>query len=59
MTFPRHKSIENTLICIQLEEAIFRKEDDEFVCKAAETARVAKERIEAGFSYVCEFDDAS
>lgn len=56
MRFLGHKSIKNTLIYIQLEEAIFKEEDDGFVCKAAGTAEDAKPLIEAGFSYVCEFD---
>ena len=57
MNFLGHKSIKNTLIYIQLDEAIFKDQDDGFVCKAAETAEDAKPLIEAGFSYVCKFDE--
>ncbi|RJS84433.1 hypothetical protein CW706_04090 [Candidatus Bathyarchaeota archaeon] len=56
MRFLRHKNIQNTLIYIQLEEAIFKRENDEFICKTAKTVVEAKMLIEAGFEYVCEFD---
>lgn len=51
-----HKNIKNTLIYVQLEEAIYRSQSDEFICKVAETVEEAKELIEAGFEYVCDFD---
>jgi len=57
MRFLGHKNIKNTLIYIQLEEAIFKREDDEFICKAARTVEEAKTLIEAGFEYVCDFGD--
>ena len=56
MRFLGHRNIQNTLIYIQLEEAIFKKENDEFICKTAKTVEEAKTLIEAGFEYVCEFD---
>ena len=56
MKFLGHKSIKNTLIYIQLEEAIFKEEDDEFICKAARAVEETKILIKARFSYVCEFD---
>ena len=52
-----HKSIKNTLIYIQLEEAIYAKRDDDFICEAARTVEEAKILIEAGFNSVCEFDE--
>jgi len=57
MRFLGHKNIKNTLIYIQLEEAIFKREDDEFICKAARTVEEAKMLIEAGFKHVCDFGD--
>ena len=33
MKFLGHKTIKSTLIYIQLEEAIFKEENDEFICK--------------------------
>jgi len=57
MRFLGHKNIKNTLIYIQLEEAIFKEQNDEFVCKVAKTVDEAKTLIEEGFEYVCEFED--
>jgi len=42
---------------IQLEEAIFKEENYEFICKVAKTVDEAKVLIEEGFEYVCEFGD--
>ena len=56
MKFLGHKNIKNTLIYVRLEEAIYRSQSDEFICKVAETVEEAKEFIEAGFEYVCDFD---
>ena len=50
------KSINNVLIYIQLEEALFKNQNEEFVCKMANTVREVKALIEAGFEYVCEVD---
>ncbi|MBS7649143.1 site-specific integrase [Candidatus Bathyarchaeota archaeon] len=56
MKFLSHKNIKNTLIYIQLEEAIFRGQEDDFICKAAQTVDEAKTLIEVGFEYVCDFN---
>ena len=56
MNFLGHKSIKNTLIYIQLEEAIFKKDNDEYVCKVAKNVDEAKELIELGFEYVTDMD---
>lgn len=56
MKFLGHKTIKSTLIYIQLEEAIFKEENDEFICKAAASIEDAKTLIEEGFDYVCEFN---
>jgi integrase len=50
-----HKSIKNTLIYIQLEEALFKDEID-YISKVAKTEAEACVLIEAGFDYVCDFD---
>ena len=57
MRFLGHKSIRNTLLYVQLEETLFREESEEFICKVAKTVKEAKALVEAGFDYVCEFDD--
>jgi integrase/ribosomal protein L37AE/L43A len=57
MKFLGHRNIKNTLIYIQLEEAIFNGRKDEFVCKVAKDADEAKDLIEVGFEYVCTAPD--
>ncbi|OYT43430.1 hypothetical protein B6U84_05990 [Candidatus Bathyarchaeota archaeon ex4484_40] len=37
MRFLGHRNVNNTLLYVQLEEALFGKEPDEFVCKVAKT----------------------
>lgn len=53
MQFLGHKNINNTLIYIQLEEALFKNMNEEFICKVASTLQETKDLIEAGFEYVC------
>jgi integrase len=50
-----HKNLKNTLIYIQLEEALFKDEID-YVSKVAKTEAEACVLIEAGFDFVCDFD---
>jgi hypothetical protein len=47
-----HKNIKNTLIYTQL----VTFEDDDYLCKAANTVKEATELIEAGYEYVCDMD---
>jgi len=47
-----HKSIQNTLIYITIDQAIFRNHTDEFHVKTAKTAEEACKLIEVGFEYV-------
>jgi integrase len=49
-----HKNIKNTLIYIQLEEALF-KDEVEYTSKVAKTEKDALVLIEAGFEFVCDF----
>lgn len=58
MRFLGHKSITNTLKYIQLEEALFKDIEEAFVCKVAKTIDETKALIEAGFEYICDFNDA-
>ncbi|KYH40899.1 MAG: site-specific recombinase XerD [Candidatus Bathyarchaeota archaeon B26-1] len=44
--FLDHKNIKNTLIYVQLEEALFKNGNIEFICKAAKTVEEAKALIE-------------
>ena len=52
-----HRNIKNTMIYIQLEQALFKGET-EYVCKVARTVKQAKMLIEAGFEFVCEIGGA-
>lgn len=56
MNFLGNKNINNTLIYIQLEQALFQRENEEFICKTAKTIDDARVLIELGFEYVCEID---
>ncbi|MBO3753665.1 MAG: hypothetical protein FGF53_02105 [Candidatus Brockarchaeota archaeon] len=51
-----HKDIENTMLYIQVEKALYGEENDEFTVKVAKTIEEAKELLEAGFEYVFEKD---
>ena len=55
--FLGHRGLKNTLKYVQLEEALFDEDDDQYVCKAASTAKEAMKLIELGFQHVCDFDD--
>ncbi|MCL1977402.1 MAG: tyrosine-type recombinase/integrase [Candidatus Bathyarchaeota archaeon] len=50
-----HKNMNNTLVYIQLDEALFKDEVD-YVSKVAKTEVEACLLIEGGFEFVCDFD---
>lgn len=50
-----HKSIKNTLLYVQLEEALFQGEQD-FISKVAKTEKEVRSLVKAGFEYVTDFD---
>ena len=52
-----HKNIKNTLLYVQLEEALFQGEQD-YISKVAKTEKDICALIEAGFKYVTEFEGA-
>ncbi len=52
-----HKNIKNTLLYVQLEEALFQGEN-EYISKVAKTAQEICALIEAGFEYVTDFQDS-
>jgi len=49
-----HKRIKNTMIYINLENAIFHTTNEEFHVKVAKSPEEIKGLLEAGFEYVCE-----
>jgi hypothetical protein len=52
-----HKDIKNTLLYVQLEEALFQGEN-EYILKVAKTAEEICALVEAGFEFVTDFQDA-
>jgi integrase len=56
MQFLGHRNIKNTLVYIQLEEALFKHETEDYVCKVASTVEEAKALIEVGYEYICDFE---
>jgi len=48
-----HRNIKNTLLYTQLIDA----EEDEFICKVAETTKEIAKLIEDGFEYICDRED--
>ena len=51
-----HKDINNTLIYIHLEAAIFKTANDAFTVKTAKTLKEAEQLLEVGFEYITEID---
>jgi len=52
-----HKSMNTTLLYIQLEKTLFKESSDEFTVKVAKNPERIKALLEVGFEYVCEKDD--
>jgi integrase len=51
-----HKSIESTMIYINLEQAIFTIENEDYTCKVAHNETEAIQLIETGFEYITDID---
>lgn len=51
-----HKNIKNTLIYVQLAKELFQ-DQQEYISKVAKKETEACALIEAGFEYVCDFND--
>jgi len=51
-----HKSIQNTMIYINLEQTTFQEQNDEFTTRVAKSLKGARALLEAGFEYVMEMD---
>lgn len=52
-----HKSINNTMIYINLEQALFQTGDtSEYITRVAKTVKGVRALLEAGFEYVIEMD---
>ena len=51
--FLGHKSLDSTLLYVQINKALFNEENDEFIVKTAQTNEEIKALLEVGFQYVC------
>ena len=51
-----HQNINNTLLYITLENALYQTPNDEWICKTANNINEATQLIENGFQYVTEID---
>ena len=51
-----HKNINNTMIYINLERAIFKESNDEFTVRDVDTLEEARKLLEVGFEYVCDMN---
>ncbi len=52
-----HVNVNNTLIYLHLERALFNLESYEFNVKTPKTVEEASKLLEVGFDYVCDLDD--
>jgi hypothetical protein len=51
-----HKNVQNTMIYINLEAALFQVRSDKFTVRVATTLDAACNLVEAGFGYVTEME---
>ena len=54
--FLGHRSISNTMLYIQIEEALFTGVTDQYVCKVAATIDEALPLLEQGFTEASDFN---
>jgi hypothetical protein len=54
--FLGHKRIEDTLLYVQIAEAIFKETTDEFTVRVTGKPEEIKQLLEVGFEFVCEKD---
>ncbi len=55
--FLGHRTIDTTLLYIQLEKALFTADSDEFTVKATNDTEEVQALLEVGFEYVCTKED--
>jgi hypothetical protein len=54
--FLGHKTLEVTLLYIQIEKALFKNEAENFIVKATKDTEEMQSLLEVGFEYVCQKD---
>ena len=52
-----HKTLNTTLLYVQIEKALFRNEADNFTVKATKEPAEIEALLEVGFEFVCQKDD--
>ncbi len=55
--FLGHKRLDTTFLYVQIEKALYKETDDDFIVKVAKTPEKIKGLLEVGFEYVCQKDD--
>jgi integrase len=55
--FLGHKKLDTTLLYIQVEQALFKEQNDEFTVMAVKTSDEIKALLEVGFEYICQKDE--
>jgi hypothetical protein len=55
--FLGHKTLDVTLLYIQIEKAIFRNEPENFTVKATKETEEIQALLEVGFEFVCQKDN--
>ena len=51
-----HRCVQNTMVYIDLEQALYKQTTDDFTVKVAKKPEEIKALLEVGFEYVCEKD---
>lgn len=54
--FLGHRTLDTTLLYIQLEKALFKADADEFTVKATKDPKEIEALLKVGFEYVCQKD---
>lgn len=54
--FLGHKTLEVTLLYIQIEKALFKNEAENFIVKATKDTEEMQSLLDVGFEYVCQKD---
>ena len=57
MRFLGHRNIKNTMVYVNLAEALNGERDDEYVSAVAKTVEEVRRLVEQGFEYVCDVEN--
>jgi len=52
-----HKNIESTMTYINIEQSLYLDQTDEWTCKTASTLKEYTDLLEAGFTYVSDYEN--